>query len=86
METSNKLNAELNQYRIDNEQYHREKDKLEKETHCCICKEDFKEILVKIKAKYKDKQRRKKWSSKYNYNPPTKKMLHHDHCFQEIIL
>ena len=63
-DTCNTLNQELyNKYeKVDSKQYEAEKEKLDKQTHCFVCNEEFEEIHTKIKQKKLLKESLKKFS------------------------
>ena len=79
-ETCDTLNKELNESnKIDYGQYLREKNELNKQTHCLVCKESFEEIKLKMEMKGQKKQALKKSDSKYFIKNSVEKHLHHDH-------
>lgn len=79
-ETCDTLNKELDQSnKIDYGQYMREKDELNKQTHCFVCEESFEEIKLKMEIKAQEKQTLKKTGSKYFKQTTVDRHLHHDH-------
>ena len=79
-ETCDTLNKELNESnKIDYRQYLKEKNELNKQTYCFVCKESFEEIKLKMKMKAQEKKTLKKSDSKYFKQNIVEKHLHHDH-------
>ena len=83
-ETCDTLNNELfESNKIDYEQYLREKNDLNQQTHCFVCKENFEEIKLRMKMKAQEKQALKKTDSKYFKKNTAEKHLHHDHKLEK---